>query len=75
MQRVSWQHLFRTHSSSVVLELEDSVQKFVVFSAVTMKNSVLWDIKTKFVPHWKQIISLLKAQPLNAMQDLWYSRR
>jgi hypothetical protein len=25
--------------------------RFEVFTAVTMKNSVFWDIKTQFVPH------------------------
>jgi hypothetical protein len=25
--------------------------RFVVFTAVTMKNAVFWDIKTQFVPH------------------------
>jgi hypothetical protein len=25
--------------------------RFLVFTAVTMKNVVFWDIKTQFVPH------------------------
>jgi hypothetical protein len=27
--------------------------RFEVFTAVTMKNAVFWDIKTQFVPHRK----------------------
>jgi esterase/lipase superfamily enzyme len=29
--------------------------------AVAMMNAVLWDIKTKFVPHWKHITSRLQS--------------
>jgi hypothetical protein len=28
--------------------------RYEVFTAVTMKNAVFWDIKTQFVPHRKQ---------------------
>jgi hypothetical protein len=41
--------------------IEDNV-RCEVFAAVTMKNAVLWDIKTQFVPHRKHIISLLQTQ-------------
>jgi hypothetical protein len=34
--------------------------EFQVFTAVTMKNSVLWDIKTRFVPRRKNITSPLQ---------------
>jgi hypothetical protein len=30
-----------------------------VFTAVTMKNAVFWDIKAQFVPHRRHITSLL----------------
>jgi hypothetical protein len=32
-----------------------------VFTAVTMKNVVFWDIKTQFVPHRRHITSLLQS--------------
>jgi hypothetical protein len=41
--------------------------RFDVFTAVTMKNAVFWDIKTQFVPHRKHITSPLKDQPVKAM--------
>jgi hypothetical protein len=31
--------------------------RFEVFTAVTMKNSVFWDIRTQFIPHIKHITS------------------
>jgi hypothetical protein len=34
------------------LPIENYV-RFVVFTAVTMKNGVFWDIATEFVPHRK----------------------
>jgi hypothetical protein len=34
--------------------------KFEVFTAVTVKNAVFWDVKAQFLPHWKHITSLLK---------------
>jgi hypothetical protein len=34
---------------------------FEVFTAVTMKNDVFWDIKTQFVPHRRHIISQLES--------------
>jgi hypothetical protein len=30
---------------------------FEVFTAVTMKNAVFWDMQTQFIPHRKLIIS------------------
>jgi hypothetical protein len=41
--------------------------RFEVFTAVTMKNVVFWDIRTQFVPHSRQITSPLQSQPVNAM--------
>jgi hypothetical protein len=35
--------------------------RFVVFTAVTMKNVVFWDIKTQFVPHRRNITSPLQS--------------
>jgi hypothetical protein len=34
--------------------------KIEVFTAVTMKNVVFWDIKTRFVPHRRHITSPLQ---------------
>jgi hypothetical protein len=33
---------------------------FEVFTAVTIKNAVFWDIKTQFVPHRRHITSPLQ---------------
>jgi hypothetical protein len=35
--------------------------RFEVFAAVTMKNVVLWDIKTQFVPHRRHVMSPLQS--------------
>jgi hypothetical protein len=35
--------------------------RFEVFTAVTMKNGVFWDIKTQFVLHRRQITSPLQS--------------
>jgi hypothetical protein len=35
--------------------------RFEVFTAVTMKNGVFWNIKTQFVPHWRHITSPLQS--------------
>jgi hypothetical protein len=32
-----------------------------VFTAVTMKNVVLWDVKTEFAPHRRHITSPLQS--------------
>jgi hypothetical protein len=39
--------------------------RFEVFTAVTVKNVVFWDIKTQFLPHWKHL--RCRAQPVNTM--------
>jgi hypothetical protein len=36
------------------------VVRFVVFITVAMKNAVLWDIRTKFIPHRRHITSPLQ---------------
>jgi hypothetical protein len=37
-----------------------AVVRLKVFTAVTMKNVVFWDTKTRFVPHRKHITSALQ---------------
>jgi hypothetical protein len=39
-----------------------SVVRFEVFTAVTMKTGVFWDMKTLFVPHKKHITSPLQSR-------------
>jgi hypothetical protein len=36
-------------------------ERFEVFTAVTMKNDVFWDIKTQFIPHRRHITSPLQS--------------
>jgi hypothetical protein len=36
--------------------------RFEVFTAVTMKNGVFWDIKTQFVLHRRHLTSPLQSQ-------------
>jgi hypothetical protein len=43
--------------------------RFEVFTAVTMKNDVLWDIKIQFVPQRKHITS-----PLQSPASYYYVR-
>jgi hypothetical protein len=43
------------------LEKEDHFVIFEVFTAVTMKNVVFWDIKTQFVLHRRHITSPLQS--------------
>jgi hypothetical protein len=38
--------------------------RFEVFTAVTMKNAVFWDIKTQFVLHRRDITSPLVSSQL-----------
>jgi hypothetical protein len=35
--------------------------RFEVFTAVTTKKAVFWDIKTQFVPHKRDITSALQS--------------
>jgi hypothetical protein len=35
--------------------------RFEVFTAVTMKNTVFWDIKIQFIPHRKHVSSPLQG--------------
>jgi hypothetical protein len=41
--------------------------RFEVFTAVTMKNAVFWDIKTQFFLTGDILRLLYRAQPVNAM--------
>jgi hypothetical protein len=36
---------------------DETMLRFEVFTAVTIKNAVSWDIKTQFIPHRKHYIS------------------
>jgi hypothetical protein len=49
-----------THSSSSSAEVKKG-GRFEVFTAVTMKNAVFWDIKTQIVPHRRHITSPLQS--------------
>jgi hypothetical protein len=40
---------------------ESVVVRFEVFTAVTMKNVVFWDIKTRFIPHRRHITLMLQS--------------
>jgi hypothetical protein len=37
------------------------VVRFEVFTAVTKKNGIFWDIKTQFIPHRRHITSPLQS--------------
>jgi hypothetical protein len=61
-------HTEQTRKSILLVHVHlNMYQQYEVFTAVTMKNVVFWDIKTKFVPHRRHITFLLQAQPVNAM--------
>jgi hypothetical protein len=45
----------------------DTYIRFVVFTAVTMKNAVFWDIKTQFILHRRQLPLRYRVRPINAM--------
>jgi hypothetical protein len=45
--------------------LADSEFEFI--TAVTLKNAVLWDIKTQFILHRDTLHLRFRAQPVNAM--------
>jgi hypothetical protein len=46
-------------------------QRSEVFTAVTMKNPVFWDIKTQLVPHRKHIMSLLQSPAGLTLYKIW----
>jgi hypothetical protein len=48
--------------TAVRYEYLDVYVRFGVFTAVTMKNAVFWDIKTQFVPHRRHYVSLESSQ-------------
>jgi hypothetical protein len=58
-----------------VIRTSSSYVKFEVFTAVTMKNAVVCDIKFQFLPHRRYNNLRYIAQPVNAMQDLEFLRR
>jgi hypothetical protein len=43
--------------------------RFEIYTAVTMKIAVFWDIKIQFVPHMRHIIS-----PLQSLANYCYVR-
>jgi hypothetical protein len=47
--------------------------RFEVFTVVPMKNAVLWDIETTFLPHRRHL--RYTAQPVNGMYGLRFSQR
>jgi hypothetical protein len=47
---------------SVSLKINKKYVRFEVFTAVTMRNAVFWDIKTQFVLHRRHITSVLQSQ-------------
>jgi hypothetical protein len=49
----------RRHTASILTVENTSFVRFKGFTAVTMKNVVFWDIKTKFVPRRRHITSPL----------------
>jgi hypothetical protein len=53
-----------THYISATAPSRLKLLRFEVIWAVTVKNAVFWDIKTKFIPHRKQYVS---ATELNDM--------
>jgi hypothetical protein len=42
-------------------ETPSDITRFEVFMAVTVRNAVFWDIKTKFIPHKRHITSPLQS--------------
>jgi hypothetical protein len=48
-----------TLSNGRIIE-ENGRVRFEVFTAITMKNAVFWDIKFQFVPHRRHITSPLQ---------------
>jgi hypothetical protein len=45
------------------LESKERVVRFEVYTAVTMKNAISWDIKTQFVPHREHMSPLQSPEP------------
>jgi hypothetical protein len=48
-------------SRTVLRSVNIDYERFEVFTAVTVKNVVFWDIKTQFVPHKRHITSPLQS--------------
>jgi hypothetical protein len=54
--------MYSPHVDSIIKLTPRKIEVgFEVFTAVTMKNAVFWDIKTQFVPHRKHIMSPLQS--------------
>jgi hypothetical protein len=47
--------------AALVIQISEGFVRFEVFTAVTMKNVVFWDIKTQFVFHRRHITSPLES--------------
>jgi hypothetical protein len=52
-----------------------NVVTFEVFTAMTMKNGVFWDINLSSYLAWNTLGLRHRAQPVNAMLDLRFSWR
>jgi hypothetical protein len=48
-------------SVKCVVVIDDNFVIFEVFKAITMKNTVFWDIKAQFIPQRKRITSPLQV--------------
>jgi hypothetical protein len=48
----------------VTVDITIYCERFQVFRAVTMKNTVFWDIRTQFVPHRKHYVSATEPNRL-----------
>jgi hypothetical protein len=64
----------RLHGSSQTQEIcggdeipkrEDIIVRFEVFTSVTMKNAVFWDIRTQFLPYKSTLRLRYRIQPVN----------
>jgi hypothetical protein len=64
----------QTHYFSAIEHSWLMLCKFEVFKAVTMKNVVLWDIKSQFLPHRKHYFSATEPSPLVLCTN-WFPRR
>jgi hypothetical protein len=46
---------------AVIITSMEKLVRFEVFTAVTMKNVIFWDIKSQFILHRRHIMSLLQS--------------
>jgi hypothetical protein len=54
-------HFFSSALYNNIVTVSEVCVRFEVFTAVTMKNVIFWDIKTQFVPHRRHITSPLQS--------------